>query len=109
MFRAPLVDRLLRMQSGTGLRPEEREVTVLFTDIAGFTELSRRLTPLRLAAFLNRHFEMLGGAIDAEGGTIDKYNRRFGDGILGCARSPTRSRTSRLSGGVGNRGSFGCE
>ena len=41
-------------------------MTVLFTDIVGFTELSRRLTPLRLAAFLNRHFGMLGRAIDAK-------------------------------------------
>ena len=80
-----LVDRLLRMQSGTGLRPEEREVTVLFTDIAGFTELSRRLTPLRLAAFLNRHFEMLGRAIDAEGGTIDKY---IGDSVMAFWGAP---------------------
>jgi len=80
-----LVDRLLRMQSGTGLRPEEREVTVLFTDIVGFTELSRRLTPLRLAAFLNRHFEMLGRAIDAEGGTIDKY---IGDSVMAFWGAP---------------------
>jgi class 3 adenylate cyclase len=80
-----LVGRLLRMQGGTVLRPEEREVTVLFTDIVGFTELSRRLTPLRLAAFLNRHFEMLGRAIDAEGGTIDKY---IGDSVMAFWGAP---------------------
>jgi adenylate cyclase len=80
-----LVHRLLGMQSGAGLRPEEREITVLFTDIVAFTELSRRLTPLRLAAFLNRHFEILGRAIDAEGGTIDKY---IGDSVMAFWGAP---------------------
>lgn len=82
-----LVRRLMTLQGASGLRPEEREVTVLFTDIAGFTELSRRLTPLRLAAFLNRHFELLGHAIDAEGGTIDKY---IGDSVMAFWGAPDR-------------------
>jgi adenylate cyclase len=82
-----LVRRLMTLQSASGLRPEEREVTVLFTDIAGFTEMSRRLTPLRLAAFLNRHFGLLGRAIDAEGGTIDKY---IGDSVMAFWGAPDR-------------------
>jgi class 3 adenylate cyclase len=82
-----LVRRLLSLQGSSGLRPEEREVTVLFTDIAGFTEMSRRLTPLRLAAFLNRHFGLLGQAIEAEGGTIDKY---IGDSVMAFWGAPDR-------------------
>jgi adenylate cyclase len=82
-----LVGRLMSLQGSSGLRPEEREVTVLFTDIAGFTEMSRRLTPLRLAAFLNRHFGLLGRAIEAEGGTIDKY---IGDSVMAFWGAPDR-------------------
>src|SRR5262249_21182145 len=51
-----LVQRIMAQPAGITLTPEEREVSVLFTDIAGFTALSSRLTPLRLSAFLNRHF-----------------------------------------------------
>ncbi len=82
-----LVRRLMGLQGGAALRPEEREVTVLFSDIAGFTGLSRQLTPLRLAAFLNRHFAMLGRAIEAEGGTIDKY---IGDSVMAFWGAPDR-------------------
>ena len=82
-----LVRRLIGLQGGAALRPEEREVTVLFTDIVGFTALSGRLTPLRLAAFLNRHFGMLGRAIEAEGGTIDKY---IGDSVMAFWGAPDR-------------------
>ena len=82
-----LVRRLMGIQGGVTLRPEEREVTVLFTDIVGFTGLSGRLSPLRLAAFLNRHFAMLGGAIEAEGGTIDKY---IGDSVMAFWGAPDR-------------------
>ena len=82
-----LVRRLIGREHGASLRPEEREVTVLFTDIVGFTGLSARLTPLRLAAFLNRHFGLLGRAIEAEEGTIDKY---IGDSVMAFWGAPDR-------------------
>jgi class 3 adenylate cyclase len=90
-----LVRRLMTLQGSGTLRPEEREVTVLFTDIAGFTRLSHRLTPLRLAVFLNRHFELLGRAIDAEGGTIDKY---IGDSVMAFWGAPDRQSDHALRG-----------
>ena len=90
-----LVGRLMTLQGSSGLRPEEREVTVLFTDIVGFTGMSRRLTPLRLAAFLNRHFALLGSAIEAEGGTIDKY---IGDSVMAFWGAPDRQPDHALRG-----------
>ena len=90
-----LVRRLIGLQGDAALRPEEREVTVLFSDIVGFTELSGRLSPLRLAAFLNRHFGMLGRAIDAEGGTIDKY---IGDSVMAFWGAPDRQGDHALRG-----------
>ena len=58
-----LVKRLLRM-GGTGLVPVERELTVLFTDVIGFSQIAQRLRPPRLATFLNRHFQILAGEIE---------------------------------------------
>lgn len=77
-----LVERLIR---GGALRSETRDVTVLFTDIAGFTSIGERLTAEQLSAFLNRHFSMLAGYIEAEGGTIDKY---IGDSIMAFWNAP---------------------
>jgi class 3 adenylate cyclase len=78
---------LLLMQRGGSapLRPEEREITVMFTDIVGFTPISRRLRPLQLARFLTRHFTLIGRCIEAEGGTLDKY---MGDSVMAFWNAP---------------------
>jgi class 3 adenylate cyclase len=66
-------------QEQAELESKQRVVTVLFTDIVGFTEIGGRLPAPQLADFLNRHFALLGGCIDAELGTVDKY---IGDSIM---------------------------
>ncbi len=52
---------------------EERDVTVMFTDIYGFTSLAANQTSRELVEFLNQHFTLLAGSVEAEDGTIDKY------------------------------------
>ncbi len=79
-----LVLRLMQMGED-GLRSEQRQVTVLFTDIAGFTGLSAQQTPVELARFLNEHFTALGAEIEAEEGTIDKY---IGDSVMAFWGAP---------------------
>lgn len=83
------VPRLLVLQligrEQTELESEERSVTVLFTDIVGFTEIAGRLPAPQLAEFLNRHFGLLGGCIDAEQGTVDKY---IGDSVMAFWGAP---------------------
>jgi len=81
-----LVPVLMRPDSAESFTSKEREVTVLFTDIVGFTAISQRLRAPALARFLNRHFGMLGAAIDAEGGTIDKY---IGDSVMAFWGAPS--------------------
>ena len=71
--------------NGTSVRSEEREVTVLFTDIVDFTRIGSRLSPARLADLLNAHFTMLADAIEAEEGTVDKY---IGDSIMAFWGAP---------------------
>ena len=68
-----------------GLASEQREITVLFTDIVGFTAMGAQLPAPLLADFLNRHFTMLGECITAEGGTIDKY---IGDSVMAFWGAP---------------------
>ncbi|GAB5470951.1 MAG: hypothetical protein Kilf2KO_39810 [Rhodospirillales bacterium] len=79
-----LVLRLMR-SGGTSVRSEERAVTILFTDIVGFTEIGAALSPVELAALLNRHFTQLADAIEAEEGTVDKY---IGDSIMAFWGAP---------------------
>jgi class 3 adenylate cyclase len=80
-----LVPHLMSPESSAVLASREIPVTVLFTDIIGFSEIAQRLSPRRLAAFLNRHFTLLGSHIVAEGGSIDKY---IGDSIMAFWGAP---------------------
>ena len=62
-----------------------REVTVMFTDIVGFTSLSEALSASETAAFLNEHFAMLSRCVEADGGTIDKF---IGDAVMAFWGAP---------------------
>jgi adenylate cyclase len=64
---------------------EMRELTVLFSDIRGFTPLSEHLPPTRIVALLNVLFSALGRRIVAEMGTIDKF---IGDAIMAFWNAP---------------------
>lgn len=64
---------------------EERVVTVMFTDIVGFTSLSEGMSASAVAEFTNQHLTMLGECVEAEGGTIDKY---IGDSLMAFWGAP---------------------
>jgi adenylate cyclase len=57
----------------------EREIAVLFCDLRGFTRLSEGRLPFDTVFILNRFFEVVGEAVEAEGGHLDKF---IGDGAL---------------------------
>ncbi|MBP2296579.1 CHASE2 domain-containing protein [Azospirillum rugosum] len=80
-----LVENLVRHPEA--LRPggEERVLTVLFSDIRGFTGLSERLPPDRLIAFLGAYLEAMTAEIRRHGGYVDKF---IGDGILAVFGAP---------------------
>src|SRR5207244_11142995 len=61
------------LRDGATLGGEERELTILFADLRGFTTLSEKLTPPDLLALLNRYLDRMSGAIEAHGGVIDKF------------------------------------
>ena len=68
-----LLRHLLARGDPATIASETREVTVLFTDIVGFTSRTERLSAEDTATFLNHHFALVSRCIEAEGGTIDKY------------------------------------
>ncbi len=79
-----LVLRLIHLGED-GVQSEERQVTVIFTDIAGFTAASQKLTPRETAGFLNHHFALLAAEIEETGGTVDKY---IGDSVMAFWGAP---------------------
>jgi class 3 adenylate cyclase len=74
-----LVRRLLAEPGTTEIVSSERPVTVMFTDIVNFTGIAEHMSAGEAAALLNEHFALLGGCVDAEEGTIDKY---IGDSLM---------------------------
>ena len=58
---------------------EVRNMTIMFTDLAGFTTLATQRTPQETAALLSDHFDMITTIVDQEGGTVDKF---LGDGVM---------------------------
>ena len=81
-----LVRRLIQLESkGRGVQAEEREVTILFTDIAGYTSISDGMDPKALAGLLNSYFEVLVLPVTARGGTVDKF---IGDALMAFWNAP---------------------
>ena len=80
-----LVRRLIRQGDADAARSEERDVTVMFTDIVGFTSLSESFPASEVAALLNEHFAQLGACIEAEEGTLDKF---IGDSVMAFWGAP---------------------
>ncbi len=80
-----LVFRLMRLGDAT-TSSEERTISVLFTDIVGFSRLSDRLSPAELADFLNSHFALVAAPIEVENGTVDKY---IGDSVMAFWGAPS--------------------
>jgi adenylate cyclase len=80
-----LIQRDASDKTGGGIGSEERQVTVMFTDIRGFSALAEDLGAAETAALLNSHFSLLSACIEAEGGTVDKF---IGDAVMAFWGAP---------------------
>jgi len=80
-----LLQKLLQNQEPLKLGGEKKEMTVLFSDIRGFTTLSESKTPEELIAIINLYLEKMCNVILENNGTIDKF---IGDAIMAFWNAP---------------------
>ena len=80
-----LVEEMVESQESFGLEGEERELTVLFSDVRGFTSFSEGIAPSELTGVMNRLLTPITHAIHAHQGTIDKY---MGDAVMAFWGAP---------------------
>lgn len=74
------------LKSKLHLGGEEKEVTMLFSDIRDFTYMTQKLEPQKVIAFLNEYMTKMSQLIEGEGGIIDKF---VGDEIMALYGVPT--------------------
>jgi adenylate cyclase len=80
-----LVNEMVKDPGRYTMQAEERELTVMFCDLQGFTQMAEHLPPATLQALLNHVFNQLSQVIRAHGGTIDKY---MGDCVMAFWGAP---------------------
>ncbi|MDX6750973.1 adenylate/guanylate cyclase domain-containing protein [Geminicoccaceae bacterium 1502E] len=83
----PVSQRLLHGRERATAEPRTREVTVMFTDIAGFTSFAARRAPEEVTSFVNEHFTLMTGLVEAEGGTLAQF---AGDSVMAFWGAPDR-------------------
>jgi len=80
-----IVEQLARNPRLLQLGGEQREITVMFTDVRGFTTISEQFDPQGLTRFMNRFLTPMTDLILGGRGTIDKY---MGDAIMAFWNAP---------------------
>lgn len=80
-----MVERAAKGELTLDLSPEPRLVTILFSDIVGFTRLSNTLRSRRVSQVLNEYLQAMSNVVFEQGGTVDKF---VGDAILALFGTP---------------------
>jgi len=80
-----VIERLIANPEMLRLGGVERRITSFFSDVAGFTSISERLTPPELVGLLNAYLSEMTDIILDSGGTLDKYE---GDAIIAFWNAP---------------------
>ncbi|WP_420209088.1 CHASE2 domain-containing protein [Candidatus Electronema sp. JC] len=80
-----VVEELVKNQDSVVLTGEERELTILFSDIRSFTSMAERMRPEALCAFLNEYLTPMTAAVMNRRGTVDKF---IGDAVMAFWNAP---------------------
>ena len=81
-----VVEEIMRNPEGIKLGGEKKEISILFSDIAGFTTISEKMSPEDLVALLNRYLSAMTTIIKTtHRGNVNKY---LGDGIMALFGAP---------------------
>jgi class 3 adenylate cyclase/tetratricopeptide (TPR) repeat protein len=78
-----LAEKILTSKSA--IEGERKQVTVVFTDVSGFTALSERLDPEEVHAIMDRAFGVIMAAVHGYEGTINQF---LGDGVMALFGAP---------------------
>lgn len=82
---ANVVDSLMKDPAKLKLGGQRRNMSVLFSDLRGFTTLSEGLRPEELVEVLNKYLDEMTNIVFEEGGTLDKY---IGDAVMAFWNAP---------------------
>ncbi len=85
MFISPEMVGQLIEQGVDAMRGKRAELTILFSDIRGFTTMSEKMTPEELVNVLNEYLGAMTDVIHKHGGTVDKYE---GDLVMAFFGAP---------------------
>ena len=96
---APLVDKRDRLLAAS-VGEQRKFVTVLFADLVDSTPLARRLDAEDLQQVMSRYFAAVRGAVEAEGGVVEKF---IGDAVDGRVRALPVAGGRRRPRGAGRR------
>ena len=84
-FSPDVVAEIVRHRDDAKLAAKRRRMTVLFSDIRGFTSMSEKMPPEEVVAFLREYLTVMTQAVFNHGGTVDKY---IGDAIMALYNVP---------------------
>src|SRR3989449_5385714 len=73
------------LTTGSALKGERKQVTVLFVDVSGFTSLSERLDPEEVHRLMSRAFDLMLAEVHRYEGTVNQF---LGDGIMALFGAP---------------------
>jgi adenylate cyclase len=86
LYLAPtVIEKMIASEKPPALGGETRNVTVFFSDVAGFSSFAERLAPADLVVVMNEYFSAMTEIIQERGGFVDKY---IGDAIVAVFGAP---------------------